>query len=105
MRPNLIIIGAMKCGTTSLHFYLDQHPEIGMSTKKETDFFTDRVWGRGVEWYEQHFEGGTKIRGEASPTARPRRAGTSLGCPGARSHATQGSRSPSTRVRMPTARR
>ena len=35
MLPNLIVIGAPKCGTTSLHFYLDQHPDISMSTPKE----------------------------------------------------------------------
>ena len=26
--PNLFIIGAGKCGTSSLHSYLDLHPEI-----------------------------------------------------------------------------
>ena len=39
-KPNLIIIGAMKSGTTSLHNYLNLHPEIYMSKKKETDFFS-----------------------------------------------------------------
>ena len=34
-RPNLFIIGAMKSGTTSLHNYLDMHPEIAMSEEKE----------------------------------------------------------------------
>src|ERR1700733_1529222 len=37
--PNLFIIGAPKCGTTSLHRYLDQHPGISMSTVKEPKFF------------------------------------------------------------------
>ena len=36
MLPNLIIIGAMKCGTTSLHNYLSLHPEIYMSEKKKS---------------------------------------------------------------------
>ena len=26
--PNLIVIGGLKCGTTSLHHYLNLHPEI-----------------------------------------------------------------------------
>ena len=30
MLPNLIVIGAAKAGTTSLHRYLDLHPEIAM---------------------------------------------------------------------------
>jgi hypothetical protein len=37
--PNLFIVGAAKCGTTSLYQYLDQHPEIAMSTWKEPRFF------------------------------------------------------------------
>lgn len=38
-------IGAMKCGTTSLHYYLHQHPEIHMSRKKELNFFWRRATG------------------------------------------------------------
>lgn len=37
--PHFIIIGAGKCGTTSLHDYLNQHPEIYLCPKKETFFF------------------------------------------------------------------
>lgn len=37
--PNLFVIGAPKCGTTSLHRYLDQHPLISMSKVKEPKFF------------------------------------------------------------------
>ncbi len=37
--PNLIIIGAMKCGTTALHRYLDLHPDVAMSEPKELNFF------------------------------------------------------------------
>jgi Sulfotransferase family len=37
--PNLFVIGAPKCGTTSLHRYLDQHPQISMSAVKEPKFF------------------------------------------------------------------
>lgn len=39
--PNLVIIGAAKCGTTSLHYYLSLHPEIFMSEIKEPRFFVD----------------------------------------------------------------
>lgn len=66
--PNLIIIGATKCGTTSLHYYLNLHPEISMSSTKEIDFFVaEKNWNRGIEWYKSQFSGSTKIRGEASP--------------------------------------
>jgi hypothetical protein len=40
-RPNLFIIGAMKAGTSSLHAYLGEHPEIFMSEPKEPAFFED----------------------------------------------------------------
>lgn len=42
-RPNLFIIGAMKCGTTSLHAYLDTHPAIFMCSPKEPNHFVDRA--------------------------------------------------------------
>jgi hypothetical protein len=37
--PNFLIIGTAKAGTTSLHSYLNQHPEIYMSRNKEPRFF------------------------------------------------------------------
>ncbi len=37
--PNFFIVGAPKCGTTSLYHYLKQHPEIYMSSLKEPRFF------------------------------------------------------------------
>jgi len=65
--PNLIVIGATKCGTTSLHRYLDRHPEITMSRDKEPDFFiAERNWSKGVEWYAAQFAAGTAVRGESS---------------------------------------
>lgn len=38
--PNLVIAGVPKAGTTSLHRYLDQHPEIFMCPVKESTFFS-----------------------------------------------------------------
>lgn len=67
--PNLIIIGAMKCGTSSMHNYLDAHPEISMSRQKELNFFSfDRHWQRGEDWYGRHFSSTASIRGESSPS-------------------------------------
>jgi hypothetical protein len=76
--PNLIVIGAQKCGTSALHFYLGLHPEIAMSEPKELNFFIrKRNWGRGVEWYRRHFDPRAAVRGEASPnyTAYPHLGG------------------------------
>ena len=37
--PDFLVFGAPKCGTTSIYRWLDQHPEIYMSDKKEPHFF------------------------------------------------------------------
>lgn len=66
--PNLLIIGAMKCATTSLHYYLGLHPDISMSREKELNFFIcEGNWHKGLEWYKSHFTGEAKIHGESSP--------------------------------------
>jgi hypothetical protein len=73
--PNLLIIGAAKAGTTSLHRYLSQHPQIFMSTRKELAFFDPRLrWQLGVDWYKSNFDASFPINGEASPqyTLHPR---------------------------------
>jgi len=38
-RPNFFIVGAPRCGTTSMYSYLRQHPEIHVSVHKEPHFF------------------------------------------------------------------
>lgn len=66
--PNLIVIGGLKCGTTSLHHYLNLHPEIAMSRPKELNFFvTELNWELGPEWYASHFDRSAAVRGETSP--------------------------------------
>jgi len=68
MLPNLLIIGAQKCGTTSLHAYLDRHPDVYMAAEKELDFFiADRAWRNGPDWYAGRFRDDAVVRGEASP--------------------------------------
>ena len=74
MLPNLIVIGAERSGTTSLHRYLDSHPQVFMSRQKELDFFVaERNWHRGRGWYERQFPTDAPIRGESSGayTAHP----------------------------------
>lgn len=56
-RPDFIIIGAMKCGTTTLHEQLALQPGIFMSELKEPNFFSDRPqYEQGIDWYLSHFE-------------------------------------------------
>jgi hypothetical protein len=64
--PNLLVIGGMKCGTSSLHYYLSLHPEIFMSEEKELCFFAER-WDRGLDWYARQFPSAAPVRGESSP--------------------------------------
>jgi sulfotransferase family protein len=66
--PNLIVIGAQKCGTSVLHYYLGLHPEISVSQPKELNFFIEeRNWAQGVDWYRGQFDGSATVRAEASP--------------------------------------
>lgn len=66
--PNLIIIGGLKCGTTSLHHYLGLHPEIQMSKPKELNFFVRELnWDLGLPWYRGRFDSRFQVRGESSP--------------------------------------
>ncbi|BFM39464.1 sulfotransferase [Synechocystis sp. LKSZ1] len=83
--PNFLIVGAAKSGTTALHTYLQQHPQIYMTPDKETNFFafqgeTLHFQGPGDEainsfsitdlaTYEQLFDGVTQETaiGEACP--------------------------------------
>ncbi len=67
-RPNLIIIGGLKCGTTSIHHYLGLHPEIQMSKPKELNFFVEELnWDLGLNWYASRFDDRFGVRGESSP--------------------------------------
>lgn len=39
-KPNFLIVGVARCGTTSLFYYLKQHPEISFPEIKEPKFFS-----------------------------------------------------------------
>lgn len=58
MRKMLIILGAMKCGTTSLFQYLSKHPEISpCQFKKEPNFFSfTEEWNKGIKFYDSLWE-------------------------------------------------
>jgi hypothetical protein len=56
-RPDFIIIGAMKCATSTLHEQLARQPGVFMSIPKEPNFFSDDAqWSRGVDWYTGLFD-------------------------------------------------
>jgi len=73
-KPNLFIVGAMKCGTTAWYEYLRSHPDIFMSARKEPSYFAFDVphW-RHVKTEEEYSalfagSGAAKVIGEASTT-------------------------------------
>lgn len=84
--PTFLVIGAAKSGTTSLFYYLKQHPEVYTSHRKCTRYFNVGLhetppcgpgdqrrmerWIGTIEEYARLFEGGTNFKaiGEVSPT-------------------------------------
>ena len=75
-KPNFFIVGAPKCGTTSLHEYLQRHPDIFMPFYKEPHFFGADLQGSRFEQFRgkpqkylklfQDVRGESRI-GESSP--------------------------------------
>jgi hypothetical protein len=65
--PDFIIIGVQKGGTTSLFYYLSQHPSIALPKTKEIHYY-DLNYEKGLKWYKAHFPfKKSMITGEASP--------------------------------------
>lgn len=54
--PSFLIIGAQKSGTTSLHYYLNQHPKLAGSYPKEVNYFSRHInRGKDLTWYRKCF--------------------------------------------------
>jgi hypothetical protein len=52
--PDALVIGAQRAGTSSLYKYLEAHPQLMPSIRKETEYFT--FWfDKGERWYRSHF--------------------------------------------------
>ena len=70
--PDFIIIGAKRCGQTTLYNLLTQHPYVEPASSQELHFF-DMHFDLGVEWYRQCFptptwkDGRKTITGEGTP--------------------------------------
>jgi hypothetical protein len=73
--PTFLVIGAAKAGTTSLHFYLRQHPDVYLTPVKETNYYWNegreigRRIPRTIDEYAHCFAGATTecAVGEISP--------------------------------------
>ena len=52
VKPDFLIIGAQKCGTTWLWHILDQHPGTDLKNKKEIQYFSSsKNYHKGLKWY------------------------------------------------------
>lgn len=77
-KPDFLIIGTQKGGTTSLYQYLVQHPSVAAARRKEIQYFSEQ-FARGPVWYRRHFPRrvgkdprrwvgrGRRLTGEATP--------------------------------------
>ena len=68
--PEFLIIGAAKCGTTSLFNLMADHPEVYAPFKKELWFFNEGIDGPGdLKAYRNYFAGAApdQAAGEATP--------------------------------------
>lgn len=54
LKPSFILIGAQRCGTTSLYWYLSEHPQIIPAAQKEVHYF-DFNFASGPQWYANQF--------------------------------------------------
>jgi hypothetical protein len=75
-KPDFLIIGAARSGTTSLFHYLAGHPQIAVPETKEIHFF-DLQYEKGIAWYldcvgksakENRSGASSTVRGEATPS-------------------------------------
>jgi hypothetical protein len=75
--PDFLIIGAQRSGTSSMYKWLESHPDVAASLRKETEYLSYKHH-RGEAWYRSHFAsrmrhaahrvtGRTLVTFEASP--------------------------------------
>lgn len=78
MVPDFLIIGAQRCGTTSMFKTLAQHPAVAAPFLRKGVHYFDMSYGKGMRWYRGHFPiaatsrlrrlgGVAPVTGESSP--------------------------------------
>ena len=53
--PDFLIIGAQRCGTTSMYRYLERHPAVAPAVLRKGVHYFDLKYTRGDTWYASHF--------------------------------------------------
>jgi Sulfotransferase domain len=71
MLPGFLIVGAQRCGTTSLFKALMQHPAVKRPFGRKGIHYFDMDYSQGIGWYRSHFPvarpGSLSLTGESSP--------------------------------------
>jgi hypothetical protein len=79
MRPSFLIVGAQRCGTTSMYKTITAHPSVLPAVLHKGVHYFDTGYEYGPDWYRGHFPlnasaarvrratGSTPITGESSP--------------------------------------
>lgn len=67
-RPDFVLVGAMRAGSSSLNRYLADHPGVFMAREKEVHYF-DLHYDRGPAWYAERFADAPPgaLTGESTP--------------------------------------
>lgn len=55
MLPNFLIVGAQRCGTTSMGRTLCEHPAVSCAVLDQEVHYFDNAYHRGLAWYRSHF--------------------------------------------------
>lgn len=55
MLPGFLIVGAQRCGTTSMYRTLERHPAVMTAVMHKGVHYFDMNYGRGIGWYAAHF--------------------------------------------------
>ena len=53
--PDFLIIGAQRCGTTSMYRYLEKHPAVAPAVLRKGVHYFDVKYAKGDAWYASHF--------------------------------------------------
>lgn len=55
LKPSYLIVGAQRCGTTSLHRAVAKHPDVAPPLLRKGLHFFDTQYPKGFAWYRGHF--------------------------------------------------
>ena len=69
-RLDFVIIGGMKCGSTAVGTYFQNHPDVNFCNMIETDYFSHNNLGLNSleEYFNLFYSKTTGLKGESSPT-------------------------------------